>query len=88
MHVAKVKSKTLDKAGEERVYESVLLRRSYRVGARVKHEALPNLSALPKPAIEARRASLAGKTPIGAGDGLKVTRSLPPRPQRNAEHST
>ena len=77
MHVAKVKSKTLNKAGEERVYESVLLRRSYRVGARVKHEALPNLSALPKPAIEACRASLAGKTPIGAGDGLKVTRSLP-----------
>ena len=33
MHVAKVKSRTRNKAGEERVYESVLLRRSYREGA-------------------------------------------------------
>ena len=77
MHVAKVKSKTRNKAGEERVYESVLLRRSYRDGPRVKHTTLANLSALPESAIEVLKASLAGKTLVAAGDGLEVTRSLP-----------
>lgn len=77
MHVAKVRSKTVNKAGEERVYESVLLRRSYREGAKVKHTTLANLTALPASAIEALKASLAGKTLIAAGDGLQVTRSLP-----------
>ena len=36
-----------------------------------------NLSALPAPAIEAVRASLAGKTLVEAGDYLEVTRSRP-----------
>jgi hypothetical protein len=77
MHVAKVKSRTVNKAGEERVYESVLLRRSYREGAKVKHMTLANLSALPESAIEVLKASLAGKALVVAGDGLEVTRSLP-----------
>lgn len=77
MHVAKVKSRTVNKAGEERVYESVLLRRSYREGAKVKHLTLANLSALPESAIEVLKASLAGKALVVAGDGLEVTRSLP-----------
>ena len=77
MHVAKVKSRTRNKAGEERVYESVLLRRSYREGAKVKHTTLANLSALPGSAIEVLKASLAGKTLVVADDGLEVTRSLP-----------
>jgi len=77
MHVAKVKSKSTNKAGEERVYESVLLRRSYREGAKVKHATLANLSALPESAVEVLKASLAGKTLVVAGDGLEVTRSLP-----------
>lgn len=77
MHVAKVRSKTVNRAGEERVYESVLLRRSYREGAKVKHATLANLTALPASAIEALKASLAGKTLIVADDGLEVTRSRP-----------
>lgn len=77
MHVAKVRSKSVNKAGEERVYESVLLRRSYREGAKVKHATLANLSALPASAVEVLKASLAGKTLVAVGDGLEVTRSLP-----------
>lgn len=77
MHVARVRSRTTNKAGEERVYESVLLRRSYREGAKVKHATLANLTALPDSAIEVLKASLAGKTLVAAGDGLEVTRSLP-----------
>ncbi len=77
MHVAKVRTKAVNKAGEERVYESVLLRRSYREGAKVKHATLANLTALPDSAIEVLKASLAGKSLIVADDNLEVTRSLP-----------
>ena len=77
MHVAKVRSKTVNKAGEERVYESVLLRRSYREGAKVKHATLANLTALPESAIEVLKASLAGKSLVVADENLEVTRSLP-----------
>ena len=53
---------------------SHLLRRTYRDGGKVQHETLANLSALPEPAIEAVRASLAGKTLLVAGEGLEVPR--------------
>jgi hypothetical protein len=77
MHVAKVVGRYTAKSGERREYVSHLLRRTYRDGAKVKHETLANLSALPAPAIEAVRASLAGKTLVETGDYLEVTRSLP-----------
>jgi hypothetical protein len=77
MHVARVVGRYTAKSGERREYVSHLLRRTYRDGAKVKHETLANLSALPAPAIDAVRASLAGKTLIEAGDYLEVTRSLP-----------
>ena len=77
MHVAKIVNRRKNKAGEDRVYESVLLRRSYREGAKVKHETLANLSALPETALEVLAASLAGKTVVVAGEGLEITRSLP-----------
>jgi hypothetical protein len=77
MHVAKVVGRYTAKSGERREYVSHLLRRTYRDGAKVKHETLANLSALPAPAIEAVRASLAGKTLVEVGDYLEVTRSLP-----------
>ena len=76
MHVTRVKSRVRDKAGQERVYESVLLRRSYREDGKVKHATLANLSALPDTAIEDLRASLAGKTLLVAGDDLIQERSL------------
>lgn len=77
VHVARTKSRRVNKAGETVEYESVLLRRSYRDGAKVKHETLANLAALPEQAVEDLRASLAGKTLIEATAGLEVTRSLP-----------
>ncbi|MBA3281412.1 MAG: IS1634 family transposase [Acidimicrobiia bacterium] len=72
MHVAKVVRKYKD-----REYVSWLLRRSFREGAKVRHETLANLSALPPAAIDALRAVLAGETLVGAAEGLEVERSLP-----------
>jgi Transposase DDE domain len=77
MHVSKVVKRQRLACGEGREYVSHLLRRSVRDGAKVRHETLANLSALPAPAIEAVKAALAGKTLLAAGDGLQVTRSLP-----------
>ena len=53
MHVARNKSSYVAKSGEERVYESVLLRRTFRDGKKVKHETLANLSKLPREAVDA-----------------------------------
>jgi hypothetical protein len=47
MHVARNKRTYMAKSGERRVYESVLVRRTYRQGGKVRHETLANLSALP-----------------------------------------
>lgn len=77
MHVAKITNRRVDKSGQPRQYVSYLLRRSYRDGAKVKHETLANLSALPASAIEAVRSALAGKTLVEAGHDLEATRSLP-----------
>lgn len=77
VHVARTKSRRVNKGGETVEYESVLLRRSYRDGAKVRHETLANLAALPEHAVEDLRASLAGKALIEATAGFEVTRSLP-----------
>lgn len=77
MHVAIQTSRRVNKSGAEVQYRSVLLRRTYREGGKVKHETMANLSALPENAVETLRSSLAGKTMIEAGAGLQVTRSLP-----------
>ena len=45
MHVARNRRMYLAKSGEERVYESVLLRRTYRDGGKVKHEGQPRDAA-------------------------------------------
>ena len=77
MHVAKITTKRVDKSGQPREYISHLLRRTYRDGTRVKHETLANLTPLPQAAIDAVRASLAGKALVVAGEGLEVTGSRP-----------
>jgi hypothetical protein len=58
-------------------YETTLLRRSYREGGRVKNETVGNLSHLPREAIEAIRAILAGRVLVDADDAFRVERSLP-----------
>jgi hypothetical protein len=77
MHVARNKSSYVAKSGEERVYESVLLRRTFRDGTKVKHETLANLSRLPPEAIDAIEATLKGQRLVPAGEAFTITRSLP-----------
>jgi hypothetical protein len=77
MHVARIKSSHVDKSGQRRDYQSVYLRRSYREGAKVKHEQLANLSALPEAAITAIEAVLAGATLLPVADAVSIESSLP-----------
>lgn len=77
MHVARTSSKYVDKAGDVRHYESILLRRTFRHGGKVRHETLANLSKLPAEAITAIEAVLKGHTLVAAGAEFTVTRALP-----------
>jgi hypothetical protein len=77
MHVARVPAKYVTKSGEVRRYESVLLRRTYREGGKVKHETLANLSKLPQQAIEAIDATLRGVRLVPADQQVSIERSLP-----------
>ena len=77
MHVARTPSMYVDKAGNVHRYESVLVRRSYRDGAKVKHETLANLSKLPAEAISAIEATLKGQVLVPAEQACTITRSLP-----------
>jgi hypothetical protein len=77
VHVTTTSRHYTGKDGKEKVYQSVLLRRSYRQDGKVRNETLANLSHLPGPAIDAIRAVLDGKDLIEAGAGVAVLRSLP-----------
>ncbi|MGH3515458.1 MAG: IS1634 family transposase, partial [Pseudonocardiaceae bacterium] len=77
MHVARTPSKYVDKAGKVRRYESVLVRRTYRDGVKVRHETLANLSKLPAEVIAAIEATLKGQTLVPAEAACTITRSLP-----------
>jgi hypothetical protein len=59
------------------VYESVLVRRTYRDGARVRHETLANLSALPAEAVSAIEATLKGERLVPAGQAVTITAAAP-----------
>jgi len=59
-----------------RVYETHLLRRSYREGGKVKSETVGNISHLPGELIDLVRRGLAGERFLPA-DGLELRRSLP-----------
>ena len=76
-HVVRVKKTHVDKQGNERVYESVLLRRTYRDGAAVRNQTLANLSVLPAAAIAAVEATLKGQALVPAGSEFSKSRSLP-----------
>jgi hypothetical protein len=77
MHVARNRRGYVTKSGEERVYETILLRRSFRDGAKVRHETLANLSKLPPELVAAIEATLKGQTLIPAGSEFSIVRSLP-----------
>ena len=76
-HVVRVKKTHVDKQGNERVYESVLLRRTYRDGAAVRNQTLANLSVLPAAAVAALEATLKGQALVPAGSEFCKSRSLP-----------
>ena len=59
-----------------KVYESHLLRHSFREDGKVKNETLANLSHLPGPIIEVLRQLLAGKYFVLAGEGFEIQRTL------------
>jgi Transposase DDE domain len=77
MHVATTRRHYVGKDGDERTYETHLLRRSVREGTKVRNETLANLSHLPADIIEAIRAGLAGETLVVAGSGFELARALP-----------
>jgi hypothetical protein len=76
VHVARIKSGYVTKTGQRRDYESVYLRRTFREGAKVRHETLANLSALPAEAVSAVEAVLAGRSVVPAGQAVRLGRSL------------
>lgn len=60
-----------------REYTTTLLRRSYRVGGKVKNETVGNLSHLEDWMIDGLRAMLAGRRLIDLDEGFEIRRSLP-----------
>lgn len=72
MHVATTRRQHGDK-----VYESHLLRRSYRQDGKVKNQTLANLSHLPPESLAAVKATLRGQVLIPADSAVEVVRSLP-----------
>jgi Transposase DDE domain len=62
---------------KDKVYETTLLRRSYREGGKVKSETVGNLSHLPAEAITAIRQILKGEQLVVAGSHAEIGRSLP-----------
>ena len=78
MYVVRIKSRHTDRQGRERVYESRLLRRTYRDGGKVRNETLANLSKMPDRIVDAVEAALKGEALVPAGEAaVTVARSLP-----------
>jgi len=77
VHVTTQRRHYAGKDGRERVYQTHLLRRSWREDGKVRNETVANLSKLPGETIELVRRSLAGEKFIPAGSGAAVDRSLP-----------
>jgi hypothetical protein len=78
MHVVRIKSRHTDRQGRERVYESRLLRRTYRDGGTVRNETLANLSKMPDRIVDAVEAALKGEVLVPAGQAaVSIARSLP-----------
>jgi hypothetical protein len=77
VHVTIQRRHYTGKDGQQRVYETHLLRRSWRESGKVRNETVANLSKLPPETIELIRRSLAGERFIPAGAAAQVARSLP-----------
>ena len=67
----------MDKAGQTREYESVLLRRTFRDGGKVRHQTLGNLSHLPAEVVELVERSLRGERFVPAEATVELGRGRP-----------
>jgi transposase len=72
MHVARTRTTVRGK-----VYESVLVRQSYREGAKVKHRTLASLTQLPAHVVEVIERLLRGEVLFSGSEDLSVERSWP-----------
>ena len=72
MHVARTRTVVRGK-----VYESVLVRQSYREGAKVKHRTLASLTRLPAQVIDVIERAIRGEALVPAGEALTIQRSWP-----------
>jgi hypothetical protein len=77
VHVSTQRRHYVGKDGVERVYETHLLRRSFREDGKVRNVTVANLSHVPAETIDVLRKSLAGKTLVEAGTDITITRSVP-----------
>jgi transposase len=72
VHVA-----TTSRTYKGKLYHTHLLRRTFRVGAQVKHETLGNISHLPPDLIELIRRALGGEKFLPTTQAFAVERNLP-----------
>lgn len=72
VHVA-----TIDHSHKGKLYQTHLLRRSFRKDGKVLHETLGNISHLPPHVIEMIRGALRGKMYVPVGEGLETVGSRP-----------
>jgi len=78
MHVARIRSRHTGRDGQDREYESRLLRRTYRDGDKVRHETIASLAAMPPGVVDAVEAALKGEVLVPAGEAaVTVARSAP-----------
>jgi transposase len=62
---------------KDKVYQTHLLRRTYREDGKVKHETVGNISHLPEPVIELIRRALRGEDVVPVDTVFQIERSLP-----------
>ncbi|MDZ4063944.1 MAG: IS1634 family transposase [Coriobacteriia bacterium] len=72
VHVA-----TTSRTYKGKLYQTHLLRRTFRVGSQVRHQTLGNISHLPPDLIDLIRRSLAGEKFLPASEAFLVERNLP-----------
>ncbi len=68
---------TTQRKYKNKVYQTHLLRRTYREGGKVKHETLGNISHLPGELIEIIRGFLSGRQYAPLSDAFRVEASVP-----------
>jgi hypothetical protein len=72
LHVA-----TTSRRYKGKLYQTHLLRRTYRQDGKVKHQTVGNISHLPAELIDIIRRHLRGELPPASSGGFEIVRSLP-----------